>query len=70
MKSKRHIVIPLLLLLYFAAMTAVFGKDLVASGQYMRLFTISGVELIIIVALFFVMRKRNQLREQRERLSK
>lgn len=66
MKTRRHIVIPGLLLIYFACMSVVFGRDLLSSGQYVRFFTIAGVEILLIIATFFALRRKNALQQQRE----
>lgn len=66
MKNKRHIIIPLCLLAYIGIMTWYFGRDLIASGQITRLITTVAVELVVIVILFFSLRKKQQLRNKRE----
>lgn len=69
MKKYRYIIIPLCLLIYFLGMAIYFGRDLIATGQYTRLLTICGVEVLIVVALFFSLKKRDELRARRRNLS-
>lgn len=68
--KNRHIVIPSLLLIYLAVMTVIFAPDLIASGQYTRLATIVGSELIVITLLYFVLKKKKTLQSRREKLDR
>lgn len=64
-KIKRSVVFPIIMLAYLAAM-AWIGRDRLERGEYLYYFGIIGVGLIIIVLLYFSLRKKEQLREERE----
>ncbi len=66
MKSKRHIIIPALLLVYLG-IVAFFSYENVQTGEVSMneyILTIVGT-LLIIVVLFFVLRRRDKLRQER-----
>lgn len=63
----RHIWVPLLLLIYLSVMTWVFGRELIESGQSTRLWTTCGVELLIIIGVYFFLRKKKELSDRRNR---
>ncbi|MCM1451140.1 MAG: hypothetical protein NC102_02690 [Clostridium sp.] len=64
---KRHIFIPAILLIYLAVMSIMAYPDYRA-GVHSSLFYfgVIGVTLAVIILLFFFMRKRDQLRAERE----
>ena len=64
-KIKRSVVFPLIMLAYLAVM-AWLGRDRLERGEYLYYFGIIGVGLIIIVLLYFSLRKKEKLRKQRE----
>ena len=64
-KIKRSVVFPLVLLAYLAFM-AWIGRDRLARGEYLYYFGIIGISLLIIVLLYFSLRKKEQLRDRRE----
>jgi len=64
-KIKRSVVFPLIMLAYLGAM-AWIGRDRLQNGEYLYYFGIIGVSLLIIVLLYFSLRKKEQLRKQRE----
>ena len=64
-KIKRSVVFPIIMLAYLAVM-AWLGRDRLERGEYLYYFGIIGMGLIIIVLLYFSLRKKEQLREQRE----
>ena len=64
-KIKRSVVFPLIMLAYLAVM-AWLGRDRLERGEYLYYFGIIGVGLIILVLLYFSLRKKEKLREQRE----
>ncbi len=66
MKSKRHIIIPALLFVYLG-IVAFFSYENVQTGEVSMneyILTIVGT-LLIIVVLFFVLRRRDKLRQER-----
>lgn len=64
-KIEKYIWVPLLLLIYLGAMTWIFGRELIASGQSTRLWTTCGVELIIIIGVYFFLRKKKEMADRR-----
>ncbi len=65
-KIKRSVVFPLIMLVYLAFM-AWIGRDRLANGEYLYYFGIIGISLLIIVLLFFSLRKKEDLRDRREK---
>lgn len=57
-KIRRHILIPSLLLVYLAIMTAVFGVEIYRKGEYTRFFLTIAIELIVIVGSYFALKRR------------
>ncbi len=64
---KRHIIIPAILLVYLAVMSYI-GYPEYAAGRFSALyyFGVIGLSLGIIVLLFFFIKKREQLRQERK----
>ena len=56
----KHIVIPSLLLIYLAVKVGVFGMRVYRAGDYAHFFIVTGVSLVVIVLLFFIMRARHR----------
>ena len=61
--STRTIVLPLALLVYLAVL-AWMGRGRLLSGHYLYYFGVIGGSLLVIALLFFVLRKRDQMRER------
>lgn len=55
--------LPALLLCYLAAMNIYFGGDLIRRGEIFRLVVVSVVELLLIAALYFFLKKREKSRQ-------
>ena len=64
-KLKRSTVIPLCLLIYLAVM-AWMGRARLADGEYLYYFGVLGISLLIIVALYWSLRRKEKLREQHD----
>lgn len=64
-KIKKSIWLPVVLLIYFICMTAMFAQELISSGQQTRLYTVVGVETVVILALFFSLRKKERMEDDR-----
>ena len=64
-KFKLSVILPLLLLVYLLLM-AYLGRQRFCNGHYLYYFGIIGIGLVIIIALYFVLKKKEQLRRQRE----
>ena len=65
LKIKRSIVFPAIMLIYLAVM-AWIGRDRLYRGEYLYYFGIVGVGLVIIVLLYFALRKKEKLQQERE----
>lgn len=66
MKVQRYKVVTILLVAYASFMTLFFGLDLLKSGQTLRFAATVTAEAIVVTLAFFVLRKRDRLREQRK----
>lgn len=65
MKIKRYIIYPILLLIYFIAMAAWFGPELVKAGQTWRLYLVGAIEGVILVLLYIFLRKKEYYHNKR-----
>ena len=64
-KIKRSVIFPIILFVYLAVM-AWIGRDNLTQGHTVRYCVIIGISLLIIVLLYFSLRKKEQLRDRRE----
>lgn len=69
-KPPRHIFLTILIGAYAVFMAVYFGSDLLRSGQYTRFFVTIAAEALVLVLLFFSLRRRDKLRETRKNESK
>lgn len=53
--------LPLVLALYAAAMSCYFGPRLIAQGMAAKLWISVAVEAVIVIALFFALRRKENL---------
>ncbi len=63
---KRYNIIPLLLVIYLAVM-AYFGRGMLLSGNYWEYFSIIVITLLIIIALRWALKRREQIKEERRK---
>lgn len=63
-RFKRHIIIPLLLLVYISVMAVMAFPRYRESGNWGQFAIVIGVCLIIIVVLYFVYKRREKLRDK------
>lgn len=63
-KLRKSIWVPGLLFIYLLAMTIIFGADLIRGGEWMRLVSVSLIELAMIVVLHILLKKQEE-RKQR-----
>lgn len=66
MKKYVYIWLPCALLAYLVVMALTYKDELFATGHSMRFYLTLGIELAIIIALAFFLRKRGILRRRRE----
>ncbi len=67
MRKYKYIWLPSLLGIYFIFMTIYFGLDLLRSGETFRFWATIGAETAVLIALVFFLKKREKLRNEREK---
>lgn len=67
MRKYKYIWLPALLAIYFVFMTVYFGLDLLRSGENLRFWGTIIAEMIVLIALVFFLKKREKLRNEREK---
>lgn len=67
MRKYKYIWLPALLTVYFIFMTAYFGMDLLRSGETTRFWVTVLAEVAVLTALVFFLKKREKLRNEREK---
>lgn len=67
MKIKRYQLVIALLAAYAIFMTLYFGLDLLKEGQAVRFWLTLGGECLVLVLAFFAMRRRDALRNERNK---
>ena len=67
MRKYKYIWLPSLLGLYFIGMTCYFGLDLLRQGEALRFWGTVAAEVAVLTALVFFLKKREKLREEREK---
>ena len=60
-KFRKSIWLPATLAVYCAAITGYFGPRLIAEGQNAKLWISVAVEAVVIVGLFFALRRKEKL---------
>lgn len=63
-KIKRHILFPLVLLVYFAIIAVMAYPRYKASGEWAEYFGIIGVSLLLALLLFFILKRRQKIRDR------
>ena len=63
-RFKRHVIIPLLLLIYISVMAVMSFPRYKETGNWGQFATVIGISLIIIVVLFLVYKRREKLRDK------
>lgn len=63
-KFRKSLWLPLALAAYSAIMSCYFGPSLISDGQAPKFWISVGVEFIVVVALFFVLRRKEKLKEK------
>ena len=59
-KIKKSIWLPSVILIYFTAMTLIFGVELIKSGEILRFTATVVAEIAVIIALFYFLRKKEK----------
>ena len=67
MRKYKYIWLPTLIAVYFIFMTLYFGLDLLRSGETTRFWITVGSETAVLAALVFFLKRRERLREEREK---
>lgn len=63
-KIKRHILFPVVLLVYFAVMAVMAYPRYKASGNWGEYFGVIGVSLLLALILFFILKRRQKIRDR------
>jgi len=66
MKFSRPVIVPLILLIYLGIMS-IIGLPELKAGHYLYYFGVIGFSLCCIIALHFFLKKRQQLKNEREK---
>lgn len=62
-KLRKSIWLPGLLFIYLLAMTIIFGADLIRGGEWMRLISVSVIELAMIIVLHILLKKQEERKQ-------
>lgn len=62
-RLRKSIWVPGLLFIYLLAMTLIFGADLIRGGEWMRLVSVSVIELAIIAVLHILLKKQEERKQ-------
>ena len=62
-KLRKSIWLPGLLFIYLLAMTLIFGADLIRGGEWMRLISVSVIELAMIIVLHILLKKQEERKQ-------
>ena len=58
---RKSVWLPILITIYFIGMAFYFGKEMLATGQQTRFLLISGIEIVVIIAMTIFLRKRENI---------
>ena len=67
MKLQRYQIITFMLAAYALFMTFFFGLDLLKTGQELRFCVTLGCETIVIILAYIFLKKRDEMRKQRQK---
>lgn len=59
-RIRKSVWLPTLLAIYFIAMMAIFGPELLRNGEKARFFTVATVEIIVIILVYLFYRHREK----------
>lgn len=62
-KLRKSIWLPGLLFIYLLAMTLIFGADLIRGGEWMRLISVSVIEMAMIIVLHILLKKQEERKQ-------
>ncbi len=65
-KFKKSQLLPPILLVYLGFM-AYLGRNLFFEGEYLYYFSVLGISLLVIILLYFSLRRKERLKEQKNR---
>ncbi len=63
---KKYIWLPIVLAVYFLFMTFKFGIRLLSEGEALKFWLTVGSECVVLIALYFVLKKRQEYRDRRD----
>lgn len=62
-KLRKSIWLPGLLFIYLLAITLIFGADLIRGDEWMRLISVSVIELAMIIVLHILLKKQEERKQ-------
>lgn len=63
-KIKRHILLPIIFLLYFAVMAVMAYPRYEATGNWSEYFLVIGICLLLVLFLFLILKRRQKVRDR------
>lgn len=63
-KIKKHFLFPAVLLIYLAIMAYISYPRYKELGNWNEYFTVTGISVLLVVALFFLLKRKQQIRER------
>jgi LPXTG-motif cell wall-anchored protein len=63
-RNKKHILLPAVLLIYVAILAIITYPGYKASGNWSEYFSVIGISLLLVVLLFFILKRKQKIREQ------
>lgn len=64
MRIKKYIWLPAVISVYFIAMSAIFGVELIKTGHTTKFWLTAGAEIIIIIAMIIFLKKRDEITDR------
>ncbi len=61
-KIKKHFLFPAVLLIYLAIMAYISYPRYKESGNWSEYFAVTGISVLLVVALFFLLKRKQQIR--------
>ncbi|MDE7442161.1 MAG: hypothetical protein K2M69_08355 [Muribaculaceae bacterium] len=61
-KIKKSVWLPAIITVYFIGMMCWFGPELIRTQQTSRFVTVAAIEIVVIVALYFFLKKREEIK--------
>lgn len=66
MKLRKSVILTSVITIYFIFMMIIFGKDILAQGKQFQFYATCIAETLIIIALYFFLRKKEKYKDRRK----